>query len=75
MQFHINSLFSLSLIVQEKENEEDIDQEMDGKHMMMSQVKVISYLWNFPGGSAVKNPPADAGGMGLIPGLGRNTGE
>ena len=24
----------------------------------------------FPGGSVVKNPPADAGDMGLIPGLG-----
>ena len=26
----------------------------------------------FPGGSAVKNPPADAGDVGLIPGLGRS---
>ena len=25
----------------------------------------------FPGGSVVKNLPADAGDMGLIPGLGR----
>ena len=25
---------------------------------------------SFPAGSAVKNPPANAGGMGLIPGLG-----
>ena len=23
--------------------------------------------WGFPGGSAVKNPPANAGGMSLIP--------
>ena len=29
----------------------------------------------FPGGSAVKNPPADAGDMGLIPELGRSLGE
>ena len=29
----------------------------------------------FPGGSAVKNPPANAGDMGLIPGLGRFPGE
>ena len=31
----------------------------------------------FPGGSLVKNPPAnagDAGGLGLIPGLGRSPG-
>ena len=29
----------------------------------------------FPGGSVVKNPPANAGDTGLIPGLGRYTGE
>ena len=29
----------------------------------------------FLGGSLVNNPPADAGDMGLIPGLGRSTGK
>ena len=29
----------------------------------------------FPGGSVVKNPPANAGDSGLIPGLGRCPGE
>ena len=29
----------------------------------------------FPGGSAVKNLPANAGDTGLIPGLGRSPGE
>ena len=29
----------------------------------------------FPGDSVVKNPPANAGGMGLIPGSGRSYGE
>ena len=29
----------------------------------------------FPGGSVVKNPPANAGDVGLIPGLGRYPGE
>ena len=28
-----------------------------------------------PGGSVVKNPPTNAGDMGLIPGLGRSPGE
>ena len=28
----------------------------------------------FPGGSVVKNPPANAGDAGLIPGLGRSPG-
>ena len=29
----------------------------------------------FPGGLAIKNPPANAGDMGLIPGSGRSPGE
>ena len=29
----------------------------------------------FPGGSAVKNPPANIGDLALIPGSGRSTGE
>ena len=29
----------------------------------------------FPHGSVVKNPPANAGDVGLIPGLGRSLGE
>ena len=28
--------------------------------------------WDFPGGAVVKNPPANAGDMGLSPGLGRS---
>ena len=28
--------------------------------------------WDFPGGAVVKNPPANAGNMGSIPGLGRS---
>ena len=30
--------------------------------------------WHYPGGSEVKNPPANAGDAGLIPGLGRSPG-
>ena len=32
------------------------------------------YRWASPGGSAVKNPPASAGDIGSIPGLGRSPG-
>ena len=32
-------------------------------------------LKGFPGGSVVKNPPANAGDPGSIPGLGRSPGE
>ena len=32
-------------------------------------------VWSFPGVSMVKNPPANAGDAGSIPGLGRSPGE
>ena len=32
-------------------------------------------LWNFPGSSVVKNPPANAGAVGSIPESGRPPGE
>ena len=32
----------------------------------------ITNHWGFPGGSVVKNPLANAGDMGLIPGSGRS---
>ena len=32
-------------------------------------------MLGFPGGSVVNNPPASAGDVGLIPGLGRSPGE
>ena len=33
------------------------------------------HLLGFPGGSVIKNPPANAGNSGSIPGLGRSPGE
>ena len=35
----------------------------------------ILYSWDFPGGSVIKNSPANAGDAGLIPGSGRFPGE
>ena len=32
-------------------------------------------MWGFPGGPVVKNPPANAGDVGSIPGSGRLPGE
>ena len=44
--------------------------------VFISLVLSVSHSFKgFPGGSSVKNPPADAGDMGLIPGLGRSHGE
>ena len=36
---------------------------------------LLKYCLGFPGDSVVKNPPANAGYMGSIPGLGRSPGE
>ena len=36
---------------------------------------LLHYSQDFPGGSLVKNPPANAGDSGSIPGLGRSLGE
>ena len=33
---------------------------------------IRTHSWDFPGGTVVKNPPANAGDMGLIPGPGRS---
>ena len=32
-------------------------------------------MWDFPGGSVIKNPPAKVGNVGSIPGLGKSPGE
>ena len=32
-------------------------------------------MWDFPGGSVIKNPPANVGHAGSIPGLGKSPGE
>ena len=44
--------------------------------MVMSQkFQVLRSFWGFPGGSVVKNLPANPRDKGLIPGLGRSPGE
>ena len=42
--------------------------------MMYYKAKFIfkRIYWDFPGGAVVKNPPANAGDMGLSPGPGRS---
>ena len=34
----------------------------------------LDIYWGFPGGSVVKNPPANAGDMGSVPRSGRSPG-
>ena len=45
----------------------------DFHRCISNNVKVLKQeMWGFPGGSMVKNLPANAGDVGLIPGLGRS---
>ena len=44
-------------------------------HSIKSRKLTLLCPLGFPGGSIVKNPAANAGDMGLIPGLGRSSGE
>ena len=37
---------------------------------LFQYIKILG--WDFPGGTENKNPPANAGDMGLIPGLGKS---
>ena len=41
-------------------------------HMERNKAKVKGALEGFPGGTVVKNPPANAGDTGLSPGPGRS---
>ena len=45
------------------------------QHGQKVTIKKVIIIKGFPGGSLVKNPPANAGDMGLIPGLRRYPGE
>ena len=42
---------------------------------VITAITVAPYHWEFPDGLAAKNPPADAGDAGSIPGWGRSPGE
>ena len=48
----------------------------EGAYCFISQLFLADYIQaqGFPGGSVVKNPPANAGGVGLMPGSGRSPG-
>ena len=48
---------------------------MPPRFMLIAVLKINTICMGFPGGSAVKNPPDDAGDAGLIPGSGRSLEE
>ena len=45
---------------------------MEQGEPVLRDLKLKIYSLGFPGGSVVKNPPANAGDVGSIPGLGRS---
>ena len=38
----------------------------------LTEMSFRRYLWGSPGGSTIKNPPANAEGMGSVPDSGRS---
>ena len=44
---------------------------MTNKNLLYKKKKKREF-WDFPGGAVVKNPPVNAGNVGLIPGPGRS---
>ena len=46
--------------------------ELQNEHLISELVKPVG--WGFPGGSVVKNRPANARDVGSVPGLGRSPG-
>ena len=47
----------------------------DASSLFMLILQTSMFALGFPGGSVVKNPPANAGVVGLIPGWERSPGE
>ena len=45
------------------------------RELLLSVTFKVNTSLAFPGGSVIKNPPANAGNMGSIPGSGRSHGE
>ena len=56
-----------------------LQQEKEGRRInivILENIKLVfKTCLGFPGGSVVKDPPANGGDVGLIPGLGRSPGE
>ena len=48
-------------------NKAEVDVFLESK-VVFKKKKIYIYKWGFPGGSVVKNPSANAGDTGLIPG-------
>ena len=47
-----------------------------GFHLLIiCRIYIYVCIWDFPGGSVVKNLPANAGDVNSVPGLGRSSGE
>ena len=73
MKLVITGLISVILIVVNT-----VNLQVQGTFVFISWVNsqnCVSFSHGFPGGSVVKNPPAKARDVGLLPGLGRSPGE
>ena len=48
---------------------------LDTEHVLCKWIQTLKAILGFPGGSAINNPPANAGDVGLILALGSSPGE
>ena len=55
-------------------NKAEVDVFLESK-VVKKKKYIYIYKWGFPGGSVVKNPSANAGDTGLIPGSGTSLGK
>ena len=55
--------------------ESDTTEATQQQQQQQQQQNILTFIFGFPGGSVVKNPPANAGDAGSIPGSRGSPGE
>ena len=70
MRYHYIRIRMAKIKCSNMPNEGEDAEKLDHSHIADGNVK--RYSQDFPGGAVVKNPPANAGDMGLSPGPGRS---
>ena len=70
-RFYTEPIFSTSR-VDKKQSQLKTRQLYRGAYQLFVSYHVKEQEWDFPGGTVVKNPPANAGNMGSSPGPGRS---
>ena len=62
----------LARLIKKKREKTQINRIRNEKGEVTTDTQEIQRIWDFPSGTVVKNPPANAGDTGSSPGLGRS---